>query len=148
MIAGLWRLVIRNYNLMKTVLKKKPNNKRPLSRPKEIRINKFWKEFIWNTGIPVYVGSVLWSYLIGPMDFESRRRRIHQILLNIVKCIWIKTNNRLNTYSHRIPTILRRTQKLQVCNIPNTLDAALGPDTDTTTQILKFLNTINLYNEI
>lgn len=39
----------------------------------------------------------------------------------------------------------KRTQQPQ---IPNTLDAALGPDTDMATQILKFLSKTKLNNLI
>jgi len=38
------------------------------------------------------------------------------------------------------------TEELDKLNIPNILDAALGPNADTTYQIMNFLRTFELYN--
>ena len=47
-----------------------------------------------------------------------------------------------------ITKLLQCVDKLSSLNIPNTLDAALGPDEEITIHILKFLDRTKLYDPI
>ncbi|KAE9528623.1 hypothetical protein AGLY_012198 [Aphis glycines] len=52
------------------------------------------------------------------------------------------------TVNHILTECRQYTEELDQLNIPTTLDAALGPDTDTILQILTFLRKTDLYNLI